>query len=160
MPPNPIMVLLTYIDLDEPYSPGDMATCKQRWFISVREPRKTYVQSLTSKHFQEIEDMKRYNQEAQKSVGKWSPTKDDFVKGMPKLDGMLTDAWWDDGKPREVCSLTVRLGNGQAVVSINDPDAEQSITTTAETVREAMERLEAYLGQPHPSWRPWGKKKR
>jgi len=104
--------------------------------------------------------MKRQNQEKQKSAGKWSPTEDPFVDLIPLIDAHLTDAYWDDGKTREVCSLTIRLGKGNAMVSLNDADQEQSISTNGKTVADALEALEVYLATGSPTWRPWGKKKR
>lgn len=104
--------------------------------------------------------MKRVNQESQKQKGKWTPSKDLFVKGRPTIDAFLTDAWWDDGKPRDVCSLTIRLGSASAMVSLNDSENEQSITTNGETVEDALDRLEAYIAPGNASWRAWGKKRK
>lgn len=104
--------------------------------------------------------MKRAQTETQKAKGKWIPSTDRFLKDRPTVDSYLTDAWWDDGKPREVCSLTIRVGNGNAMVSLNDADNEQSITTNGEDVNDALDRLEAYLATGTPSWRSWGKKRK
>jgi len=104
--------------------------------------------------------MKRFNQEKQKGVGKWVPTADDFVKARPMIDSLLTDGFWDDGKPRDVCTLTIRLGKGGAGISLNDPEGEQSITTNGRTIDETLDALEAYLATGIVTWRQWGKKKR
>jgi len=129
------------------------------WFPK-RTPRLGNLNTLTRDHFERLEEMKRVQTETQKSKGKWSPSKDVFLKGRPSLDQFLTDAWWDDGKPRDVCTLTVRVGFESAMVSLNDAENEQSISTNGKDVDDAIERLEAYLATGTPSWRPWGKKRR
>ena len=118
------------------------------------------VTNSTYSHYEEISRMKRFNQDAQKAKGKWVPSTDVFLSKLTAVDQLLTDAWWDDGKPRDVCSLTIRVGKESASVSVNDPENEASITTNGQTVKEALERLEAYVSGPNPSWRQWGKKKR
>jgi hypothetical protein len=104
--------------------------------------------------------MKRYQAATQKAAGKWVPCGDEFVAKAPMLNAMLTDAYWDDGKPREVCSLTIRLGAGEAKLSLNDQENEQSFTTTAHSVREAVEAMETALREGKGSWRSWGKKRK
>jgi len=103
--------------------------------------------------------MKRYNEENQKKAGKFDRSKDPWFKSRPHLDAFMRDAFWEDGKPRECCRISISAGTHQCVVSLNDSDAEQSITTTSETVEDALDRLEAYLASGNPSWRSWGKKK-
>jgi hypothetical protein len=46
------------------------------------------------------------------------------------------------------------------MVSLNDADNEQSISTNGEDVNDALDRLEAYLATGNPSWRAWGKKRK
>jgi hypothetical protein len=103
--------------------------------------------------------MERYNAQQQKAAGKWKPSKDGFFATRPKLDAYMTDAWWSDGKPRDVCSLTIRAGIDNASISLNDPENEASITTQGSGVEDALDRLEAYLATGNPTWRAWGKKK-
>lgn len=152
---------LTFIvcteDLEEGEIPGSV---RVGWFPNRHLPRKSLTSHLTRDYFERLEEMKRYNQEGQKKAGKFTPSKDKFLAGRPNLDAMLNDAWWDDGKPRETCSLTIRTGTDRAMVSLNDSEAEQSISTNGEDVTDALDRLEAYLASGNPTWRSWGKRKR
>jgi len=104
--------------------------------------------------------MKRREAIEQKKVGKWTPTDDPFIKGFPHIDKEMSDAFWDDGKPRDVCSLFVRIGKSGASIYLNDPENKAGINTNGKTVRECMEALEAYLATGEATWRPQGQKKR
>jgi hypothetical protein len=149
------LVLLTYIDiLAGPDEHGQHKTCVG-WFPSVIRERPKYRENIYIQYFRELEEMKRYNAAEQKKGGKWTPSKDPMLAKRPSLDAMLTDAYWDDGSPREVCSLTVRIGSGAAMLSLNDQENSQSITTNGESFEDAMNRLEAYLAGGNPTWRPW-----
>lgn len=154
------MVWLTYIDINaEPRPEGGYPT-KIGLFTSVVRVRPKYTEDLTIKYYRELDEMKRYNAAEQKKGGKWSPSKDSFLVKRPHLDAMLTDAFWDDGSQRDTCSLTVRIGTGSAMLSLNDQENEQSITTNGESVEDALDRLEAYLSVGNPTWRAWKNKKR
>lgn len=128
--------------------------------VPIKPRGRSLQQQLTREHLEGIESMKRFNQDGQKKQGKWVPSGDKFLKDRPFVDALLTDAWWDDGKPRDVCSLTVRVGTRSASVSVNDAENEASITTQGESVEDALDRLEAYLAAGNPTWRQWGKKRR
>jgi hypothetical protein len=154
------MVLLTFIGYEGRCDYIDKVSQSQAWFVPAVRTKPKYVENPTAKHFREIEEMKRYNQAEQRKAGKWFASKDAFFRERPHLDAYMTDAWWEDGKPRDTCSLTVRAGATGAVLSLNDAENEQSISTNGESVTDALDRLEAYLGAGNPTWRPWGKKKR
>jgi len=159
-PQKPGYVLCTFLKFTETTLSKFDTETYLGWFPP-RVPRvRGNLFSASREYFERLGDMKRAQAEMQKSKGKWTPSTDRFLKDRPTIDQHLTDAWWDDGKPREVCSLTIRMGHSAAMVSLNDSDNEQSITTNAESVEEALDRLEAYLSTGTPSWRPWGKKRR
>jgi hypothetical protein len=115
---------------------------------------------LRKSSYREYLYMKRRAQVEQKKVGKWVPTDDPFVRDFPNIDKEMSDCFWDDGKPRDPCSLFVRTGKSGASVYLNDPENKAGINTNGKTVREAMEALEAYLAAGEPTWRPQTGKKR
>jgi len=159
-PPKPGYVLCTFLKFTETTRSEFDTVSYLGWFPPRRPRVRGNANSLTRDFFERLEEMKRINQEKQAKAGKWVQTDDGFVKDRPQLDAYMTDGFWDDGKPRDVCSLTIRLSKAGAMVSLNDPENEQSITTNAQSVEAALEALEAYLATGNPSWRAWGKKKR
>jgi len=154
------VVLLTYIEYPGRSDMTERVSETQAWFVTAVRARPVWVEGPTARFYRELDEMKRYNAETQKKTGKWAPSGGQFLKDRPSIDQFLTDAFWDDGKPRDVCSLTIRAGAHSGSVSLNDPEQEQSISTNGESVDDALDRLEAYLAAGNPSWRPWGKKKR
>lgn len=159
-PKKPGYVLCTFLKFRETTLSLYSTESFLGWFPPHKPRVRGQLNALTRAHFEGIDEMKRYNAEKQKTHGKWVPTVDDFVKARPSLDAFMTDAFWDDGKPRDPCSLTVRIGKGSAMVSLNDGENEQSISTNGKTVDDAIDALESYLATGNPSWRPWGKKRR
>ncbi len=155
------MKLVTFIDVnDEPNPDGSGYPVKLLWVIDRSSLPRRGSESPTQKYYRELQEMKDYTQTSQKKAGKFVPSTDSFFEGRPCLNEYMTDAWWESGKPREVCSLSLRAGNGSGMATLTDADNEQSITSNGPTIEEALDRLEAYLASGNPSWRQWGKKKR
>jgi hypothetical protein len=159
-PQKPGYVLRTFLKFTHTVRSEWDTICYLGWFPPHKPRVRGHGTNASREYFERIEEMKRAQAETQKAKGKWVPSTDRFLKDRPTIDAYLTDAWWDDGKPREVCSLTIRVGNGNAMVSLNDADNEQSISTNGEDVNDALDRLEAYLATGNPSWRAWGKKRK
>jgi hypothetical protein len=159
-PQKPGYVLLTFLKFTQTTRSEWDTICYLGWFPPHKPRMRGNGTNANREYFERLEDMKRAQAETQRSKGKWTPSTDQFLKDRPTVDSYLTDAWWDDGKPREVCSLTIRVGNGNAMVSLNDADQEQSITTNGEDVNDALDRLEAYLANGTITWRSWGKRRK
>jgi len=102
--------------------------------------------------------MKRRAQQEQKKRGEWKPSGEPLLKGCPAIDRYMSDAWYDDGKARDVSKLTITLtGNGVGIV-LTDPDERSSAFTQGETVQDCLDLLEAALGDAkRDPWRPWPK---
>lgn len=99
--------------------------------------------------------MKRRAQEAQKAKGKWTCPDPQFAKQFPALAQDMFDVFWEDGKTREPSTLTVR-GRGDAFsISLNDPEAKASVTTTGETLMDTLTLLDAALAAGTAKWWPW-----
>jgi len=105
-------------------------------------------------------EMKRYISEVTSKDKKWKAPTEPLLKNRPHIAQLLTDPWWDDGTPRELCSLTVRVGLDQTQLNVNDVDNEQSITTTAGSLEEALSLLEEALAAGRNPWRKWGNGKK
>ena len=104
--------------------------------------------------------MKREQAEKQSKAGKYvHPQVGDLVE-YPTMSPYLLDCWWDDGKPRETCTLSIKFLGDTVQLSMNDKEQRRSITTTAETLPDAMEALEKCLATGRAPWRPWGKERR
>ena len=104
--------------------------------------------------------MKRKAQEAQKKRGKFEPSTDPFLQGLEELNQGMTDQFFDDGKPRDGFTLRIRIGDGEVQVTVNDPNDDEWGTTTAETVREALERMDQALANGTFKWKKSNFKKK
>lgn len=104
----------------------------------------------------EWQEMKKYITEVTAKDKKWVKPHEPFLKNCPLVAQLLTDAWWDDGTAREVCTLTVRVGLDTTQINVNDAANEQSITTTAGSFEEALALLEEALAAGRNLWRKWG----
>lgn len=100
--------------------------------------------------------MKKYISEVTKADKKWAKPAEPILAKCPLVSQLLTDAWWDDGTAREVCTMTVRVGIDTTQINVNDAANEQSITTTAGSLMEALELLEDALAAGRNLWRKWG----
>lgn len=145
-------VTCTIVDGDVLRPGVALILCCPAWWSRRRD-------DLTVDFWKGVDEMKRAQQNAQKSKGKYQHPDDPFLAEMPHLAQHLCDSWWDDGKPREVCTLTIRIGDKQANLSLNDIGEERSVSTTAETVREALVLLDDALGTERANWRSWKRKK-
>jgi len=112
--------------------------------------------SETREYFERLEKMKREAQEVQKARGKFTPPSDPLISKRPALAAYLADAFWDDGTPREVCTLKVRWDADNVTVSLQDGEKERSMTTTSSSLDDALELMEAHIVAKGPSWRSWG----
>lgn len=101
--------------------------------------------------------MKRHAPPPKGKQGSWSCPDPDFGKRFPTIAAFLCDCWWDDGKPRDVGSLSVRMSDDNLTISLVDPENKASCFTTAETLTEAFTLLEAALASGRAVWRRWKK---
>jgi len=115
------------------------------------EPKDPYAQ------FKELQEMKRRAKEVQKTKGKYVPHQDPFLAKYPEIQRVLWDCWYDDGGPRELGKLTISLVPSGVAIALTDPGERASAFTTAESLPEALELLEAALGGKADPWRPWPK---
>lgn len=92
--------------------------------------------------------------------GKWSCPDKSFGTRYPLIAEMLCDPVWEDGKSRELASLTVRFDGISCLLSISDHALQCSAYTTAATVEEALQSLQDALKAGTLTFRPWktGKK--
>ena len=121
---------------------------------------KVYPNLLNSDFWNEREKMKRDAQDQQKKRGKFEPSSDPLIAALPRLNELLTDCWWDDGKPRDVCSLSIRWDGDSVSVTLTDKEAQRSMTTTSTSAQEALEAMERHIEERGPAWRSWAKQKR
>jgi len=122
---------------------------------------RVFTKTYRSNHsYQEVLKMKRRSIEAQKRAGKWEPSGDELMKNFPNIDKELTDCFWDDGKPRQPCTLSLRPGKAGASVYLNDPELNAGINTAGDNLLDAMAKLEAYLAGGNPNFKPHANKKR
>jgi len=81
-----------------------------------------------------------------------------WVKAYPILSEQLGDDRWDDGTPREVSTLGLKVEDGRIVASLNDKECKRSLYRSGETVKGALVALEKALSDPGADWRPWSGK--
>lgn len=102
--------------------------------------------------------MKRPSSQAAPKKGAWSCVDPGFAKSYPTLAAGLCDPWWDDGKPRELWSLTVRIDAEAVSLCVNDKEASAGLYTSGGSVAEALALLEAALASGSGTWRRWKRK--
>jgi len=92
---------------------------------------------------------------------KWVMPAEPMLAGLENLARYLTDFWWEKPtvKPRIPCKLAIQFFGEAVQVTMNDEEKRRSTHTTAQTVREALELLDARLGAGEAPWRQWGKQK-
>lgn len=84
---------------------------------------------------------------------KWECPDSWIFEAYPNLAAGLCDPWWDDGKPREVWTVKFSYQGGACNVAINDAAAKQVLFTTAASLEDAFEAIEAALESGRASWR-------
>lgn len=156
-------VTYTYVPTEERVMRGWPSHGTATFLVRKKQPSNSHLQNFD---LREMFDMKRIQLENQKAKGKWVPSKDAFVKDRPTINQLMTDCFFDDGTLRKLSTIKIRVGDESATVTISDENVEASVTTTADTVAEALELLEDALANDKVRWRPWpdefrkGKKKR
>jgi hypothetical protein len=101
--------------------------------------------------------MKRSSPVAAPKKGEWVCPDKEWAKEYPTLCQGLCDPWWDDGKPRQCWSLTVRFEPDAVHLCVNDKDSSSGLYTTGEDLSGALALLEEALSQGTASWRKWRK---
>jgi hypothetical protein len=124
----------------------------------VSKPKVATFRYSSSPHA-ELLDMKRESQDKQKRIGKFSPHQDSLISEYPHLNAILTDAWWDDGDPRDLPQLAITFLVGCVQVSIVDIGGRRSTQTTAPSALDAIRLLEGVCAAGAIPWRTWGPKR-
>ena len=98
----------------------------------------------------------------QASAGQPVPPKDTKTwEPYPLLVEHLTHTRWDDGKERQVSTLTFTFVDGSLNCCLNDREESRGMFVTADTFREALKALEANLeGGGSSRWVQWKKWKK
>lgn len=143
----------TYIPTDERVGSGWPAEGVAYFLTRRPRPRTSY---LVPFDIREMFDMKRYGEETQAKRGKWVGSKDPLVAKRPNINQLMTDTQWDDGKPRQPCSLKVRLIEDGCSIVLSDEQRRMSITTTGDTLESVLDILEDALAGDKVRWKPWG----
>lgn len=89
--------------------------------------------------------------------GSWSCPDPAWSKAYPSLCMGMCDLFWDDGKPRECWSLTLRFDGLAVHACVNDKGAGQGLYGTGESVNDVLAHLEHALSQGVAQWRRWRK---
>jgi K+-transporting ATPase A subunit len=71
----------------------------------------------------------------------------------PTLWSYLTQWSWEDGSPRQTCSLLMFVADFTLKAMLRDPNTGLCLWVTAETMHELYEALEAKLCDPRADWR-------
>jgi len=99
--------------------------------------------------------MKRPSESKKPAKGKYLCADTEFAMRYPAIAAHLCDGWWDDGKPRECGSMTVRMGPDTVNLALTEPSAKASCYTTAGSLIEALELLNKALVEEAAVFRPW-----
>jgi hypothetical protein len=76
-----------------------------------------------------------------------------FALAFPRLHLMMTSLVDDDGRPRQVCTLTIVCEDGQVKCGINERNHALSLWSGCGTLGGAFAALEEALGERPVAWR-------
>jgi hypothetical protein len=99
--------------------------------------------------------MKRPTRESLSAAANTGFPDPDFSTRYKTIAEYLSCGVWEDGKARELSSLTVCLGGSGIQVALNDKALSRSAYSTAGTLAEALELLDGALLEGTVGWRPW-----
>lgn len=99
--------------------------------------------------------MKRPQESTATAKGKWVCPDKDWGKRYPTVAEFMCDGFWEDGKPREVSSLTIRFDVNSVSVSLSDHAMQRSCFTTADSLEAGLGLLDEALRSGRNIWRPW-----
>lgn len=102
--------------------------------------------------------MKRIAAVGAHGKGKWDCIDKAFLKSYPHLAQFLCDGWWDDGKARDLGSISVRFSGSSVLLSITDHEVGATMNTTGQTLEECLELANTAIEAGTCSFRPWKKK--
>lgn len=101
--------------------------------------------------------MQRPSADKPPEKGKWVCPDASWLKEYPSLVQGMCDPFWDDGKPREVWSLTLRFEATAVHLCVNDKGLNRGLYTSGEGVDDALALLESALKEGVAQWRRWRK---
>lgn len=104
--------------------------------------------------------MKREITTTQGSPDGYQPPSEPLLKDFPLVAQFLSDGFWEDGKPRDVPSLSIIVGVDSVTLSFVDLPERRSTSTTAKTIKDGLRLLEALCARPSLPWRYWGPAKK
>jgi len=99
--------------------------------------------------------MKRPKSSPPPAKGKWMCPDASFSQRYPSLAQYLCDAMWEDGQPRQLSSLSVKMDSSSVSLSLSDHETSSSAYTTATSLQEALELMEAGITAGTVVFRPW-----
>jgi len=88
----------------------------------------------------------------------WVCPDKDWKKEYPKLVEGMCDPFWDDKKPREVWTLSIRMKETSVLLTLSDRNTNSGLYTEGEDVASALALMEEALSQGTASWRRFPKK--
>lgn len=99
--------------------------------------------------------MKRATMESRAAVASCGCPDAEFARMYPTIAAYLSDDRWDDGKPRELSSLTVSIVGGLLQLALNDKARGCSCYSSAPSLGEALALLDNAVLEERVQWRVW-----
>lgn len=81
-----------------------------------------------------------------------------FAKEYPTLARGMCDGLWNDGKPREVWTISIRMKEQGVLITTTDKNYGECLYTEGEDVDSALALVEEALAQGTASWRKFNRK--
>lgn len=86
-----------------------------------------------------------------------------FAKQFPTLAEYLGDDRWEDGQPRDLSSIQLKVQDGMVLAVLQDHELSRGLYVVGDSVQAALKALEKHASSPTADWRAWkqyrGKKK-
>jgi hypothetical protein len=102
--------------------------------------------------------MKRPSPAAVATPGKYACPDSTWATHYPTIVEGMCDPFWDDRKPREVWTLSVRMKENGVLLTLSDRNTNSGLYTEGEDFDSAMALMEDALKQGTASWRRFPKR--
>lgn len=99
-----------------------------------------------------LDQIRKLSRPAQGAVDRPCANDQEIARKFPHLHQHLTLTSYEDGSPRQTCSLTFFAQQGRFRGFLNDRDSGGAIGVEADGLQGILRALEAELASPQPSW--------
>lgn len=139
---GPRYVLIRVTHRDRPWQCVRITGSTDSWDRGTYAEREDFI----------LDQIRKLSRPQQGAVDRPCANDQELARKFPHLHQHLTLNVYEDGSPRQTCSLTVFAQSGRFRAFLNDRDSGGSIGVEGEGLQGLLRALEAELASPQPSW--------